>query len=964
MNPTPSVPPLPPVRLPAARERAPHWRARLTEAGRVPPCPPDELEYVLACSDFVGDALLRDEALVAAPSAAPEAPFAAAALLSDEAAFQAELRRARRRALARIAWRDLTGRADTGATLAALTSLAEQAIVCAHDWAERGLAERYGAPRGESGEVQKLIVVGMGKLGGGELNFSSDIDLVFLYPENGETDGRRPIENFEYFTRLGQKLIPCLGNVTADGFVYRVDMRLRPFGDSGPLVASFAALEDYLQQHGRDWERYAWVKARAITGRAAYEDLFRSTLRPFVFRRYLDYGVFASLREMKALIQREVERRDLKDDVKLGPGGIREVEFVVQAFQLLRGGSDPRLQVPSLATVLPLLAGQKRLSTAAVGELAQAYDYLRRLENRLQMYADEQTHRLPGTDERRERIATAMGADDWAALLDALERHRERVSRCFASLVLANDPAPGSAPGDLAAALDGESPADAARLAPAVGALGFADPLPVAQALAALRGGGYWRRLDEYGRRRLLTLLPRLLGAAATRPEPATVAARALGVVEAIGPRTTYLALLIESPLALARLVDICSLGSFLPGQVAAFPLLLDELVDDRLLDEPPSRAQFERELDARAHDPGDAEHYVESLRQFQRAAVFRIALLDLTGRLPLMQVSDRLTDVAELIIDRTMARAWAEVTAAHGVPQCGDEGALRDCQVAVVGYGKLGGLELGYGSDLDLVFLHDSAGPVQQTAGPKVLDNQVFFLRLGQKIVHYLTVHTAAGRLYEVDMRLRPSGKGGLLMTNVDAFAEYQKGEAWTWEHQALLHSRAVAGSPALRERFEAVRLDVLCGHVRRATLRDEVRQMRERMRRELSKAGAGEFDLKQDPGGVADIEFLAQYWTLRWADRYPPLVTWSDTIRQLESVGSAALVDHAVIDDLVTAYRRYRSITHRLSLERARPVVEAGPHAATRARVTAIWEAVMVRDEPLAPQAPAGTPRLRPRR
>jgi glutamate-ammonia-ligase adenylyltransferase len=950
-----------PTLLPPARERATAWRERLVEAGREPPVPVDELHHVLACSDFVGDALVRDAELAAAPFTSPPQPFDAAAGIDDEPGFLAALRRIRRRELARIAWRDLTGRTTTAETLEALSALADAAIVVAHGWAERGLRQRYGVPRDAEGREQTLIVVGMGKLGGRELNFSSDIDLVFLYPEHGETDGPRGTENFEYFTRLGQKLIQCLGNVTADGFVYRVDMRLRPFGDSGPLVASFAALEDYLQQHGRDWERYAWVKARAITGVEAYAELFRTTLRPFVFRRYLDFGVFASLREMKGLIQREVERRELQDDVKLGPGGIREVEFVVQAFQLLRGGNDPQLQAASLLTVLPRLAGQKRLSDTAVRHLVSAYEYLRRLENRLQMYADEQTHRLPSTDERRARLAAAMRAPDWATVERQLAEQRERVAQYFASLVLAVD-----GPADDASGFEqvyvGEP--DAARLAPAVAALGVAAPEPVAAALATLRGSGYWRRLDEYGRKRLTTLLPRLIRAAATREDPATIVTRALGVVEAIGSRTSYLALLNESALALGRLVDICALGNFLPAQLAAFPLLLDELVDDRLFEEPPSRAQFEREIDARAGAAGDdAERYVELLRQFQRAAVFRIALFDLTGRLPLMHVSDRLTDVAELILDRVMARAWREVTAAHGVPTCGEEGALRECGVAAVGYGKLGGLELGYGSDLDLVFLHDSAGSVQQTAGPKVLDNQVFFVRLGQKIVHYLTVHTAAGRLYEVDMRLRPSGKGGLLMTNVDAFADYQKTEAWTWEHQALLHSRAVAGTTPIRAAFEKVRLAILCAHVKRATLRDEVRAMRERMRRELAKGGPDRFDLKQDPGGVADIEFLAQYWTLKWADRYPPLVAYSDTIRQLESVGSAALVDHAVVDDLVAAYRAYRRVTHRLSLEQARNVVPDAPHAATRRRVTEIWEAVMVRDEALAPAAPAGPPRLRTR-
>ncbi len=942
-----------------SRAAATRWLERLAASGMVPAADAATLEHVLAASDFVGAALLADAELCRAPDVAEAEPFAAARAAPDEPTAMAALRIARRRALARIAWRDLAGLADTAATLAALSALADQAIAAALGCASRGLAPRYGTPRDPAGNALPLVVVGMGKLGGGELNFSSDVDLVFLYQDGGETDGPRAVDNFEYFTRLGQALIRLLGATTADGFVYRVDMRLRPFGDSGPLVASFAALEDYLQQHGRDWERYAWVKARAVTGSAAYEALFRDVVRPFVFRRYLDYGVFESLREMKAMIAREVEKRELSDHIKLGRGGIREIEFIVQALQLVRGGSDPRLRSPSLLTVLPRLAGQKLLAEGEVRELGVAYEFLRRLENRLQMYADEQTHSLPTDGERQARLATAFGATDWAALRAELDAQRAVVARHFAALVLAGEGTGPATSRDFDAALT--AAAEATELYASLTALGLADPAPVAALLIELRGGGYYRRLEEAGRRRLHALLPRLLAAAAGHADVAATVKRALAVIEAIGSRTTYLALLNENALALGRLVDICALGSFLAQQVAAFPLLLDELVDQRLFDEPPGRAQFEAEIDLRSADSADdAERAVEALRQFQRAAVFRIALFDLTGRLPLMQVSDRLTDVAELILERAMAHAWREMVALYGAPLAGSRDAPRRCGVAAVGYGKLGGHELGYSSDLDLVFLHDSAGERQETEGPKVIDNAVFFLRLGQKIVHFLTVHTAAGRLYEVDMRLRPSGKGGLLMTNIDAFADYQRSEAWTWEHQALLHSRAVAGTPAIRQAFEARRVELLCQHVRRDRLREDVRHMRDRMRRELSRASAGEFDIKQDPGGVADIEFLAQYWVLRWAGEYPPLVTFSDTIRQLESVGSAALVDHGVIDALVDAYRGYRSLTHRLSLEDARPVVPAGPHAAVRARVTAIWDAVMERDEELPPGAafPEGAP------
>ncbi len=931
--------------------------ARLRAANAVPDTAPATLARVLASSEFVAEALIADRDIVSAPDRLEAAPFAAAEALTDEVLFMAELRRARRRQLARIAWRDLTGIDDTAATLAALSSLADAAIRVACTFATRSLGARYGTPCDANGRAQTLIVVGMGKLGGAELNFSSDVDLIFLYPEGGETDGPRAVDNFEYFTRCGQKLIQLLDASTVDGFVYRVDMRLRPFGDSGPLVSSFAALEGYLQEHGRDWERYAWIKARAITGAADYETLFHNVVRPFVFRRYLDFGVIESLREMKAMISREVERRDLNDNIKLGRGGIREIEFIVQALQLVRGGSDARLRPASLLTVLPRLAGQKLLPESAVRELRAAYDFLRRLENRLQMYRDEQTHQLPVEPARRAALAAAMDMDGWPALGAAIEAERATVARHFEALVLAGGGATPPAAGDFESAFSSlAAPAD---LAAALGSLGIAAPDGIAALLATLKGSGYYRRLDEPGRRRLHALLPRLLAEVARRPEPTATMRRALSVVEAIGARTAYLALLNENSLALARLVEICTLGNFLPAQVAAFPLLLDELVDQRLFEEAPSRAELTRELELRREaDADDEERSIEALRQFQRAAVFRVALFDLTGRLPLMQVSDRLTDIAELILEWAMAHAWRAVTALYGAPTCAGPAGRRVCGVAAVGYGKLGGHELGYGSDLDIVFLHDSTGDVQETTGPKVIDNAVFFLRLGQKIVHLLSVHTAAGRLYEVDMRLRPSGKGGMLVTQVQAFIDYQRSEAWTWEHQALLHSRAVAGTPAIRAQFEAARVELLCSGVGRDSLREDVRGMRDRMRRELSRAGAEEFDIKQDPGGVADIEFLAQYWVLSSSARYPALVTFADTIRQLESVGSAALVDHALIDALVDAYRGYRSLIHRLSLEQGRPVVPAGPHERARALVTAVWDAVMVRGEQLPPGSPVPAP------
>jgi glutamate-ammonia-ligase adenylyltransferase len=919
------------------------------------------LPYVWACSDFVADACRRDAGLLdwLADSGGLHSDLSLdeyAALAGqatqpgalDDPGFMLALRRFRHRHLARIAWRDLAGLAPIERVLLELSALAEASIGAACRHATATLGSRHGVPRGRDGRDMPLLVLGMGKLGGGELNFSSDIDLVFLFPSHGETSGSRPLDHEEFFIRVGKRVAQLLGSPTDDGFVYRVDLRLRPFGESGPVAVSFDAFEDYLQQHGRDWERYAYVKARPVFGGdCGFDELYRNVLRPFVYRRYLDFSVFESLRGMKDLIAREVERRELQQNVKLGPGGIREIEFIVQAFQLLRGGSTPRLQSRSLLEVLPQLAGQKLLSADAVAELQSAYRFLRRVENRLQEWNDEQTHELPVDDRARARLALAMGLPGWHELEAELVRHRALVSAHFQRAVFA----PGAtAPADrgvsgLEQILDPELD-DARRRERLAPLLAPALVEPVLARLQQLRDSGYYRRLDETGRRRLQQLLPSLLGAIAPLADAGAALARVLHVLERIGGRTVYLALLNENAVARERLLELCAHSQFLADQIAAFPLLLDELLDDRLFTAVPSRAELAQELRARMADcpADDPERQVDALRQFQRTAMFRIAVPDLTGRLPLMKVSDRLTDLAELLVGEALELAWQQISARHGVPLCGSGvDALRPAGVIVVAYGKFGGIELGYGSDLDLVFLHDSDGEVQRTAGPQSVDNGVFFLRLVQRLVHLLTVHSAAGRLYEVDTRLRPSGKGGLLVQSLDGFVAYQQADAWTWEHQALARSRAVAGDPALRNRYETVRVELLRSAVHRAALRDDVRSMRERMRAELSNSKPGQFDLKQDAGGITDIEFLAQYWTLLWAGRHPELVTYSDNIRQLESLASICLVPQETVDVLTAAYRAYRQRMHHLSLEGGDSIADATEFAATRAAVSAIWRETM---------------------
>ncbi len=918
------------------------------------------LPRVVAASDFITLSLARDPSLVAwliqdgalerelNPGELAQRLNAALADAADVPEFMQLLRRERTREMVRIAWRDLAGWAGLRETLADTSAFADAAIDAAARYAFQDLARSYGEPRSEQGELQSFIVLGMGKLGGGELNFSSDIDLIFLFPEKGATSGARSIDNEDFFTRQGRLLIKLLGERTAEGIVFRVDMRLRPFGDSGPLAVSAAFLEDYLQTHGRDWERYAWVKARALTGVEAYKDILGACVRPFVYRRYLDFGVFESLREMKALIEKEVARRDLADHVKLGPGGIREIEFIVQSFQLIRGGQDRRLQTASLLTALPQLAGGKLLPPSVARELEQAYDFLRRIENRLQMLADAQTHTIPADALTRERLASTLGFDGWQACAAQLERHRERVTSAFQQVMFARNEADSASDGANGFAETWVRGLEGPALALALEARGFVDASQATALLEEFRNANALRRLDAAGRARLDMLVPRLLNAIADRKDLAQVDVlrRVLRVLEAIGSRSAYFALLNENAAVRRRLIEVSGFGEFLAEQIASHPLLLDELLDDASGGLPPPRAQLEAEVAARlAHAAEDEpERQVESLRQFQRAAIFRVAMADLTGKIPLMRVSDYLTEIAEIIVEQAMRLAWTQMTAQFGVPHYLVGGERRAVKLCAVGYGKLGGNELGYASDLDLVFLHDSGSESAETDAVKPVDNQVFFIRFAQRAIHLLTMHSAAGRLYEVDVRLRPSGKGGMLITRIGAFAEYQQKEAWTWEHQALLHARAVAGDPGLRAEFEAVRVEVLRKYVRRDTLRDEVRDMRLRMRKELSRARSGDrFDLKQDAGGTGDIEFLAQYWALLYAGSHPPVVMFADTIRQLESVASADLVPQSTVDVLTAAYRRYREHTHHLSLERAEPIVPASDFAETRAAVTAIWDATM---------------------
>jgi glutamate-ammonia-ligase adenylyltransferase len=851
----------------------------------------------------------------------------------SEARAMEVLRRNRNIELARIIWRDIAGWADLETSFAETSRLADFSIRAALAFASH---ERRVSGHGRL----PLLVLGMGKLGGEELNYSSDVDLVFLYPERDSDDSGDVGADQDRYRRLGQTLIRLLDHATGDGFVFRVDMRLRPFGASGPLVVSLPAFESYLIRHGRDWERYAYVKARLITGSRYRAEVFDEILTPFVYRRYLDYSVFDSLRQMKSLIAAEVSRRDLADNVKLGPGGIREIEFVVQAFQLVRGGRDPSLRVRPLLRALPGLAAARQLGEQAVRELSAAYRFLRKLENCLQAMADRQTHDLPGEPLARARLAYAMGEPSWEALEETLVRHRAKVEAQFSRV--AWDTHASVRHADAAASIRGAWDGDS--LAEAVRGAGIERAEEIARMLTRLRDGALYQRIDEPGRQRLAAAVARTVPMLAGQRDAAATLRRVLTVFEAVGRRSAYLSLLNENPSALERLLRLAGHSEFIVRQIAHHPLLLDELLDSRLFETPPSREELARSLRQYLANVacGDVEACLEAMRLFQRAAIFRIAVADRLGRLPLMKVSDRLTDTAELVLELALKTAWAETVARFGKPMCGGPAPMREAGFAIVGYGKLGGLELGYGSDLDLVFLHDSAGKQQETDGTPPLDNARFYARLVQRLLHFLTIQTSSGRLYEIDTRLRPSGRAGLMVASLENFGRYQRKEAWVWEHQALLRSRSVAGAPAVREAFENERRDILTHWVERARLREEIASMRRRMRAELSAGGPGRFDIKQDPGGLADIEFLVDYWVLANAEAWPELVEFPDNVRQLEALERTGLVSAERCAGLKEVYLALRQRTHQLALDDGGRVVEEAEFRQQREWVGAVWREV----------------------
>jgi glutamate-ammonia-ligase adenylyltransferase len=864
-----------------------------------------------------------------------------------ESLQQQVLRQFRHRKMFRILWRDLTAASTVYDTLHELSVLADACVIVADELTYRSLITRYGIPRNPEGKEQRLIILGMGKLGGYELNVSSDIDLICLWPDAGKTDGdttgRRVVDASEFFRRSVQQFTRLLNSTTVDGFAFRVDIRLRPYGDSGPLVMNFDGLENYYLTQARDWERYAMIKARAITGDDGEIETLMGLVTPFVYRRYLDYNAFDSLRDLKRKIALSVNQKGLIDNIKLGSGGIREIEFIGQSFQLVRGGRDERLRMRSIVQVLKQLANDSLLAQIESESLLEAYTYLRRVENAIQMMRDEQRHSLPTDDTDQLRLTAMLDETDWRSFRRTLSHHQNTVSQIFTGLFEVENAAEDANDIDSDDAGGGESKSDVLTQmneawtvfslddiddelrSQRLEFLGFEASDELLSVIATISRGAFYQRLTNDSQNRVARIVPLIMALAAKTSEPSQTLARCMALVRAVAGRSGYLQVLCDQPHALSRLVRLFSQSRWLANFVSRQPMVIDELLEGPSSQIYLNAKEFAARTQAQVERIRTAELDVQmdSLRHYRQGREMRIACAQLDGTLTLMQVSDQLSWLAESIIDAVVQLVEAPLREKYGQPCFEVDGKRHISTEAIIAYGKLGGLELGFASDLDLVFVHDSDGEKQRTDGEKSVDNSVYYARLAQKFVHFMGTATPAGVLYEIDLRLRPNGTSGVLVTGINAFSQYQEGDAWTWEHQALIRARMVYGRARLRRRFDDIRAHVLAQDRSESELREAVSNMRERMRTALGNTREDQFHLKQDAGGVADIEFIVQFLVLAYSAKYPALLEFTDNIRILDTVESLSLIPANEAETLRDSYLVLRECLHRQALQERPSVV-----------------------------------------
>jgi len=931
-----------------------------------------DLLTIWSRSDFIKDSCLRYPQWLAdlskdssvLNSSKTEADYRKQLLLSiqscsDEAALMLKLREFRRAEMLRLVWRDLLNVAVLEETLADVSALADVCVSVTLDHLYEQLIERYGVPmskakEGEAEAPQRMLVLGMGKHGAKELNVSSDIDLIFAYPASGMTDHpKKPIENHLFFTRLAQKLIYVLDHINGEGFVFRVDMRLRPYGGSGALALNFAAFEDYYYHQGREWERYAMIKARVVAGDVDQGRQLLNIIRPFVYRKYTDFTSYQALRDMKRMIMAEVHRKGGEQNIKLGRGGIREIEFIAQACQLIHGGRDTSLQYSGLMPVFTLLRDKEYLPGEWVDALMNAYRFLRNMEHAIQGLADKQTQLIPVLSEEKERVAWSLSYNHWHEVEKVMHQHRTAVSQIFEEFLQDENESsePCKQSENWLTLWQGE--AEEIDWLSALTDLGFEDASASYYALMTLRDHRMFGVMSADSQRRFECFLPLLLNTVAAHPSPSLTLSRVLELVSVILGRTVYLVLLYENPNALKRLCHLCSESPWISEHLVKSPVILDELLDETSLYQPPNKALLQDELRQQLLriPEDDLETQMDCLRVFRQSHMLRVAASEIGEYLPLMKVSDYLTWLAETLLEQAIHIAWKNMTAKYGCPDgiTGDNLALG---FAVVGYGKLGGIELGYSSDLDMVFLYDS-NDQGMTTGDRQINNQLFYIRLGQRVIHILSTQTTQGVLYETDMRLRPSGNSGMLVSSLAAFEKYQQNEAWTWEHQALVRARFIAGDAVLGERFNRVRHKILTSHFNTfkisneaASLIDDVVSMRRKMKlAAIEKFGSAEKakdDIKQGDGGLIDIEFITQYGVLQYANQNDGLLEWTDNVRLLETLAKYKCFGEVDISPLAGVYRKLRSALHRKSLADERYQASLADYSEQRLAVMAIWQQI----------------------
>ena len=915
-----------------------------------------ELLTVLGLSDFVADALIRQPTLLKdllesnllKSAQRKDAVYnelnRVLSSVTEEVTLHKVLRLFRSKHMVVIAWRDLLGKASLAESLEHTSYLADQLIMKCMCWLYNKQCTELGTPVNQAGVRQSLFIFAMGKLGGRELNFSSDIDLIFAYPERGETaGGRRRIDNQPFFIKLGQRIIGALHQMTIDGFVYRVDMRLRPFGESGPLVTTFASIEHYYQSNGRDWERYAMVKARVIGEPGDYKKALEVLLKPFVYRRYIDFSAIESLRKMKAMISAEVRRKGLKDNIKLGQGGIREVEFIAQAFQLIRGGRRPELQYKGLQETLKGLAEIGELPEEQAQILLDSYQFLRRVENILQEIGDKQTQTLPANELDQCRLITVMGYSTWQDFQQHLQQVMANIHTEFNRVV-------------------GEQEKEQEKTDQALSEL-WALPLSLQEASHLLHEKGLQEKiaaefagvLDLFkeelkkrpigprGQTTLDKLMPDMLERICLYEAPVELFKRLKELLLAILSRTAYLELLNENGGALNQLLKLCNASLRVASQLARYPILLDELLDPQQLYSPTKLYDYKPELQQfmLRIPEDDMEQQMDALRQFKQIQFLYIAAADIEGSITLPEVSDHLTYLSEAILDYVVQIAWLHMVEKFGLPKNVIDSDRKG--FAVIGYGKMGGIELGYDSDLDLVFLHDTN--IQgETNGARKIENQLFYFRLAQRIIHIFNTRTNSGILYEIDMRLRPSGDSGVLVSSVASYKKYLQNNAWTWEHQALVRARAVFFDQKIFTEFNEARESALIQARNNSSLATNVIDMRRKMRKHLNRAKEGEFDLKQSPGGMVDIEFIAQYLVLAYACRCDRILCkWSDNLRIFETCQSLGLLTAEEEKALTSAYCALRDEGHRLTLNKKMRIISGTKFTQERKNIIKIWNKLL---------------------